>query len=161
MSVTRDASGNVTSYSRREPFVTYGNINILRTSDLYLEAAECANRLGYTSTALSILNQNRSRVGVNKVNINASATMVEIEDAIIDERALELAFEGERWYDLVRIANRRQDPEFLINRILQNVPAASMETVRARLELQAKNGFLLPYSAKAIQSNNNLSNENR
>jgi hypothetical protein len=161
MSVTKDNNGNVTSYSRREPFVTYGNINIIRTSDIYLEAAECANRLGYTSTALSILNQNKSRVGVAPANLQADATMEDIENAIIDERALELAFEGERWYDLVRIANRRQDPEFLINKILQNVPASNIETVRARLELQAKNGFLLPYSAKAIQSNSYLSNKNR
>ena len=149
-----DQNGN-----RREPFVTYGSINIIRTADLYLKAAEAANRLGYTSTALDIINQIRSRVGEFPANVKADATMEEIENVIIDERALELAFEGQRWYDLVRIAKRRHDPEFLIGRILRNVPASRIETVRARLELQSKTDWLLPFSDKAVLTNKNISNE--
>jgi hypothetical protein len=40
-----------------------------------------------------------------------------IENFIIDERALELAFEGKRWTDLVRIAERRNDPAYLADRV--------------------------------------------
>jgi hypothetical protein len=40
-----------------------------------------------------------------------------IEDLIIAERALELAFEGKRWNDLVRVANRRNDPAYLANKV--------------------------------------------
>jgi len=36
-----------------------------------------------------------------------------VEDMIIDEMALEGAFEGYRFYDLMRVALRRQDPSFL------------------------------------------------
>lgn len=38
-------------------------------------------------------------------------------DKILQERALELAFEGERFYDLIRIAKRLDDPSYLAERV--------------------------------------------
>jgi len=40
-----------------------------------------------------------------------------VEDAICNELALETSFEGNRFGDLVRIASRRNDPDFLAKRI--------------------------------------------
>ena len=40
-----------------------------------------------------------------------------VEDLIIDEGALELAFEGSRFSDLARVAIRRGDPTFLAKRV--------------------------------------------
>jgi hypothetical protein len=40
-----------------------------------------------------------------------------IEDLIIQERSLEMAFEGKRWTDLVRVAERRGDPAYLADRV--------------------------------------------
>ncbi|MBV5314617.1 MAG: RagB/SusD family nutrient uptake outer membrane protein [Prolixibacteraceae bacterium] len=39
------------------------------------------------------------------------------EEVLLNERAKELAFEGERFYDIMRIAQRRNDPSFLANLI--------------------------------------------
>ncbi len=40
-----------------------------------------------------------------------------VEDLIVDEEALELAFEGTRFFDLMRVAHRRNDPSYLANKL--------------------------------------------
>lgn len=41
----------------------------------------------------------------------------QVENMIIDEGALEFAFEGYRYYDLLRVALRRNDPNYLVNKL--------------------------------------------
>jgi hypothetical protein len=57
-----------------------------------------------------------------------------IEDLIIDERAMELAFEGKRWFDLVRIATRRNDPAYLADKVAAKFEGTSKySTIRSKL----------------------------
>ncbi len=44
-------------------------------------------------------------------------SLTAIENMIIDENALELAYEGQRWSDLLRIALRRNDASFVASKI--------------------------------------------
>ena len=58
------------------------------------------------------------------------------ENYLINEAALELAFEGQRWSDLLRIAIRRNDPSFLADKVyakLQKAGNPNAEAVRAKL----------------------------
>jgi starch-binding outer membrane protein, SusD/RagB family len=52
-----------------------------------------------------------------------------LEEMILDERARELAFEGERLYDLIRIAKRRNDPSFLAERVSRKYSGAKREQI--------------------------------
>lgn len=51
-------------------------------------------------------------------NIENQDVIEAIEDLIIDEAGLELAFEGNRFFDLMRVANRRSNPaQYMANKI--------------------------------------------
>lgn len=71
----------------------------LRLGDAILMYAEALNETGSTAAALTELNKIRTRAGLAN---STATTQAEVRQAIQDERRLELAFEGHRWFDLVR-----------------------------------------------------------
>lgn len=88
----------------------------------------------------------RSRAGVVALPEALQTDMLGLEDKLIDEAALELAFEGTRWPDLMRIARRRNDPAYLADRVYQKLQRsgnANAATVRAKL--MDVNNWYLPF----------------
>jgi len=79
----------------------------------------------------------RGRVSLSNVDIPADAdSLTFIEEMIMDETAMEMAFEGNRWGDLVRMAMRTNDPAYLADRIydkLQKGGYAEADEVRTKL----------------------------
>jgi hypothetical protein len=73
----------------------FKNIMVYRLAETYLIGAEAHLEEGNTAKALEYLNKIRERAGIDL------ATTVTIE-TIFEERARELAFEGQRWYSLKR-----------------------------------------------------------
>ena len=64
-----------------------------------------------------------------------------VEDMIITEMALEGAFEGSRYYDLMRVALRRNDPAYLANPISHREGTPN-EALRSKL--MDKTNWYLP-----------------
>ena len=75
------------------------NIRYLRLGEVYLILAEAANELGKTNEALAALNKIRTRVKLANITTTDQTLL---RKAIWHERRLELAFEHDRWFDLVR-----------------------------------------------------------
>lgn len=71
---------------------------LFRYADLLLIHAEAAYHNGSEGLALASLNEVRARVPVTILNVSGQALI----DAIFDERRMELALEGHRYYDLKR-----------------------------------------------------------
>lgn len=72
---------------------------VLRFADVILLYAEALNENGKTNEALTQLNLIRTRSNLpSKLNLSQP----DARTAIRNERRLELCFEGERWFDLVR-----------------------------------------------------------
>jgi hypothetical protein len=80
----------------------------------------------------------RSRANLINIDVPVSDSLLTIENGLIKETALENAFEGTRWPDLLRVAIRRNDPSFIAdkvyNKLLKSgISSGSASTARAKL----------------------------
>ncbi|MEM7103221.1 MAG: RagB/SusD family nutrient uptake outer membrane protein [Bacteroidota bacterium] len=75
----------------------------LRLADVILLYAEAMNENGSSAeTVLDLLDPIRERANLTELDHAVLNTQALVRQAIYDERRLELAFEGQRWFDLVR-----------------------------------------------------------
>jgi hypothetical protein len=86
------------------------NFVVWRFADVLLMKAEALNEQGKTTEAATPLNIVRHRAGLANV---AGLSQAEMRETIIHERRMELAFEGHRWFDMIRIDNGTYALNFL------------------------------------------------
>lgn len=92
----------------RAKYTRYGawfNVRIIRYSDVLLMAAEAANEMGNVNEASTLLEQVRARARGGNADVlprRNTADQSLMRDYIRHERRIELAMEGDRFYDLVR-----------------------------------------------------------
>ena len=80
----------------------------LRWAEVVLNRAEANAKLGNTAAALADVNAIRARAGIPSEGMFATDNMhgyTDVLDVVLDERRMELAFEGHRMFDVYR--NRR------------------------------------------------------
>lgn len=116
-----DSGSSTTGYNVRKFLVSKSdspeyNTNpsdfvVYRFADVLLKKAEALNELGRTSEAAGPLNIVRRRAGLP--NVSGSISQDDMRETIIHERRMELAFEGHRWFDMIRIDNGKYALSFL------------------------------------------------
>lgn len=79
------------------------NWRIIRYADVLLMLAEALNEDGRTGEAVQYIDMVRNRAGLSLIaNTNPGISQTDMRQKIINERAMELAIEGHRFFDLLR-----------------------------------------------------------
>jgi len=127
---------------------------VYRYADIVLMKAEALSQLGRFDEAIDCVNEIRDRALMSR--LSAPGDKVSFEDIIMDERAKELAFEGKRWFDLLRMGRRndyaRKDK--LVSIIVQNYPSNQRLVFAAKLANPL--GWYLPIEEEELKRNKNL-----
>jgi tetratricopeptide (TPR) repeat protein len=85
------------------------NWPVLRYADVLLMEAEALCELNQLNEAVVPLNEVRHRAGLDP---QAVTTQADLREKIRKERRIELAFEGHRWFDLIRYDNGQYAQQF-------------------------------------------------
>lgn len=127
---------------------------VYRLADVLLMKAEALSQMERYNEANDILQLIWERADVGAKPI--ANTPVAYEDAILEERAHELAYEGKRWFDLLRMGRRnnyaRKDK--LIEIIVSNVPSTQKRILAAKLTNPL--GWYLPIYEDEMERNREL-----
>ncbi|HEX3024065.1 MAG TPA: RagB/SusD family nutrient uptake outer membrane protein, partial [Chitinophagaceae bacterium] len=91
--------------------------------------------LGQTSQAEPLLNLVRVRAGL--ANIKSGLSQSDFRTAVLHERRIELAFEGQRWFDLIRVSNGQYGLDFLHSIGKTNVTSKNLLMPIPQVEIDA------------------------
>ena len=127
---------------------------VYRLADVMLMKAEALAQLSRFQEAYDILAEIRTRAGM--LPLSLSNNTITYEDAIMEERARELAYEGKRWFDLLRLGRRNnyQRKATLIEVVVTNVPSTQKRILSAKLTNPL--GWYLPIYENEIERNKEL-----
>ena len=159
--------------------MNYTDVNfcLLRYADVVLMAAEAYNETGDTSKAWELLNSVRERAGASRITsgnydelmkspkvwnldyIDDSDEQGRFRTALYWERSFELAFEGQRKYDLIRWGVLAQALKQTGNLTEANT-AGSTKAFLAGDNFQTGKNELFPIPLDEIQANPKLENKN-
>ena len=127
-----------------------------RLADVILMKAEAYSQIGGFDSAFVCLNKIYQRAFPSKFLDPIARTTTEYEDKIMDQRCKELAFEGKRWFDLMRLGRRNNyaRSSTFIKLITDNVTASQRRILATKLTNPL--GWYLPISKTELDRNKNL-----
>jgi hypothetical protein len=131
---------------------------VYRYADVLLLKAEALAELGKGQEALDIItNLRKERKAISiTAQVVDPANKSQLIDYILAERARELAFEGKRWFDVLRNARRNnyERLDLLLNMAMTNAPANQQQSILAKLK--DPNSHYLPINIYDLYTNKAL-----
>lgn len=145
--------------SIRTQDASYAHWIAYRYADILLMKAEALNQLGGKGVeALELVTRIRTRANaLGQTNAMPDVTdKTALGDFILAERAREFAFEGKRWYDILRNAkrNKYERINLLLTMVSKTAPAASQQSAIGKYRDQ--NSHYFPINQYEIQTDPNL-----
>jgi len=163
-----EGTGSITKYTvYATTSTTYTHWFLYRYADVLLMKAEALNwvtpgNVANSTAALAIVDQLRlsrhalASVGSNIVVAPDPSVTLDVSNYIFNERAREFAFEGKRWYDILRNAKRNNyaNISILLNIVSSSAqPAKQQSVINKYKDIRS---HYLPIYTKEIQNNNLL-----
>ncbi|MBN2164700.1 MAG: RagB/SusD family nutrient uptake outer membrane protein [Marinilabiliaceae bacterium] len=142
-----------TSTERDQNWIMY------RLADVMLMKAEALvmrNGADDYKNAIEIVNTIKTRAQVTNLITEIPNSEIEMLHIVLNERAMELAFEGKRWYDLLRVGKRNNyfHLNYMINEVLKN--ASPDKALIIQSILRDKNSHYFPIHFNELTNNKNL-----
>jgi hypothetical protein len=130
------------------------NFIYYRYADILLMKAEALAELNRFSESQELINEVEIRAGNPSIFLDQKIT--DFRNAILTVRAREFAFEGKRWFDLLRFAKRNwwENKNLVINILLNKASDEKRPILRGRI--LDPNGFYLPIPEADILYNDKL-----
>lgn len=126
---------------------SYSSIIKCRYADILLLKAEALLQKGDLSGAADIIDRIRQRSGLRKLDTTTRSSYDSLLKAYLDERRMELAMEGQRWFDLCRLDKVEE---------VMNAVYAKDSGRHAQRSPFNQYSYLLPIPQGAIDQNSNL-----
>ena len=131
---------------------------VYRYSDVLLLKAEALAELSKGDEAVVIINDIRLKRGALDLTAQVvnPANKSEVIDYILAERSREFAFEGKRWFDVLRNARRNDYArlDLMLNMAIINAPANQQQSILAKIK--DPNSHYLPINEYDIYTNKKL-----
>lgn len=125
----------------------YNNEYLIRLADIILLKAEAEAYNGDLSESATLVNQIRTRAKLKDLTADKTSTKEAMIEAVLHERRLELALEGERWFDLCR--NNK------VEQYLNGIDNRDSGRLKQQKAFDA-NSYLMPIPQTALDQNSNL-----
>lgn len=148
----------VSGNTLRTPDASYAHWFVYRFAEILLFKAEALNQMGDGQDALDLVYRIRRRSNaLAATDLNPAPTDKNgVADFILAERSREFAFEGKRWYDVLRNAKRNnyERLNILLDMVSHAVPAVLQQS--AINKYRNPNAHYFPINATELQSDPRL-----
>ncbi len=129
---------------------------VLRYADVLLMYAEVLNELDGPSAGLKYLNLVRTRAGVSGISISDTATRNAFRTLVERERRIELAFENQRWFDLLRLGKAKE----VVNEHIHHLEWSFYSTYSSEPGYMQDFQLILPIPQSVIDNNPGVITQN-
>ena len=145
--------GNIEGTVIRSPDQSFANWIFYRYADILLMKAEALNELNKPLEASRIVKTIRTRANAVDFKIMDSLNKTPMAGFILEERQRELAFEGKRWFDVLRNAKRNNYERLQLLLDMATVTVPSDQRQAAFGKLRDKNSHYFPIFFYELQTN--------